>query len=164
MARNRQKAKKRQAERAKQGGAAKPPRSGINATPPEELGRSDRTLAAADSLDEVFAHTPLEDPPDKSATAAESTSPTTQPSAASASAEKNKAMPKEKKPKEEKPSIFARFLTFCRGSAEELKKTEWPNRQQTTTLTGVVIAFVIMAGSYLGALDQIFSRIVGLLL
>jgi preprotein translocase SecE subunit len=37
---------------------------------------------------------------------------------------------------------------------------QWPNRRQLTTLTGVVLGFVLIAGGYLGLLDAIFSRLV----
>ena len=37
---------------------------------------------------------------------------------------------------------------------------QWPNRQALTTLTGVVLGFVLIAGGYLGLLDAIFSRII----
>jgi preprotein translocase SecE subunit len=42
----------------------------------------------------------------------------------------------------------------------ELRRVQWPDRQATTTLTGVVLGFVIIAGSYLGLLDAVFSRLV----
>jgi preprotein translocase subunit SecE len=46
----------------------------------------------------------------------------------------------------------------------ELKRVQWPNRQQTTTLTGIVLGFVIIMGAYLGALDAIFSRLIQLII
>ncbi len=46
----------------------------------------------------------------------------------------------------------------------ELRRVQWPDRQATTTLTGVVLGFVLIAGGYLGLLDAIFSRLVDLII
>jgi len=53
-----------------------------------------------------------------------------------------------------------KVVAFLVAVWAELKRVQWPNRQQVTTLTGVVLAFVIIMGAYLGALDAIFSRLV----
>ena len=37
---------------------------------------------------------------------------------------------------------------------------QWPDRQALTTLTGVVLGFVLIAGGYLGLLDAIASRVI----
>ena len=42
----------------------------------------------------------------------------------------------------------------------ELRRVQWPDRQTLTTLTGVVLGFVLIAGGYLGLLDAIFSRVI----
>ena len=42
----------------------------------------------------------------------------------------------------------------------ELKRVQWPDRKTLTTLTGVVLGFVVIAGAYLGTLDAIFSRLI----
>ena len=39
----------------------------------------------------------------------------------------------------------------------ELQRVQWPDRQALTTLTGVVLGFVLIMGGYLGLLDAIFS-------
>ncbi len=46
----------------------------------------------------------------------------------------------------------------------ELQRVEWPDRQTLTTLTGVVLLFVVIMGAYLGLLDAIFSRIINKIL
>ena len=46
----------------------------------------------------------------------------------------------------------------------ELQRVQWPDRQALTTLTGVVLGFVLIAGGYLGLLDAIVSRIVNAIL
>ncbi|MDE2801340.1 MAG: preprotein translocase subunit SecE [Chloroflexota bacterium] len=39
----------------------------------------------------------------------------------------------------------------------ELRKAEWPTRQEATRLTGVVIAVAGLVGAILGLLDFLFS-------
>ena len=51
-------------------------------------------------------------------------------------------------------------VQFLRSVVAELRRVEWPNREQLTTLTGVVLGFVLIAGAYLGLLDAVFSRLV----
>ncbi len=53
-----------------------------------------------------------------------------------------------------------KVVAFLVAVWAELQRVQWPNRQQMTTLTGVVLGFVIIAGSYLGLLDAIFSRLI----
>jgi len=53
-----------------------------------------------------------------------------------------------------------RFVQFLIAVWAELQRVQWPDRQALTTLTGVVLGFVLIAGGYLGLLDAIFSRII----
>ena len=53
-----------------------------------------------------------------------------------------------------------RVVQFIVACWTELQRVQWPNRQALTTLTGVVLGFVLVAGGYLGLLDAIFSRII----
>ena len=53
-----------------------------------------------------------------------------------------------------------RVVQFLIAVWAELQRVQWPNRQTLTTLTGVVLGFVLIAGGYLGLLDAIFSRII----
>ena len=53
-----------------------------------------------------------------------------------------------------------RFVQFLLAVRAELARVQWPDRPTLTTLTGVVLGFVLIAGGYLGALDAIFSRLV----
>lgn len=71
-----------------------------------------------------------------------------------------KAAPVPAKPAVKEPRQRGRIITFLRASAAELRRVQWPNRQQVTTLSGVVLGFVVIAGSYLGLLDALFSRVV----
>jgi preprotein translocase SecE subunit len=53
-----------------------------------------------------------------------------------------------------------RVVAFLVAVWAELKRVQWPDRKTLTTLTGVVLGFVLIAGGYLGALDAIFSRLI----
>jgi preprotein translocase subunit SecE len=53
-----------------------------------------------------------------------------------------------------------RFIQFLIACWAELQRVQWPKRQALTTLTGVVLGFVLIAGGYLGLLDAIFSRLI----
>ena len=55
---------------------------------------------------------------------------------------------------------LGRVWQFLQNVWAELQRVQWPDRKQVTTLTGVVLGFVLIAGSYLGLLDAIFSRII----
>ena len=57
-----------------------------------------------------------------------------------------------------------RVIQFLVNCWAELQRVEWPNRQQLITLTWVVIGFVVIAGSFLGLLDAVFSKLVQALL
>jgi preprotein translocase subunit SecE len=65
-----------------------------------------------------------------------------------------------KKPQSQ--AIKARSSRFAvvRDIIDELKKVVWPSRKETTRLTLMVIALVIVMGIFLGALDFGFSQLV----
>jgi preprotein translocase SecE subunit len=54
----------------------------------------------------------------------------------------------------------SRVVQFLIAVRAELQRVQWPDRQALTTLTGVVLGFVLIAGGYLGLLDAIFSEII----
>jgi len=173
MARNRQKAKERQARRKAQGrpsdgeGApprakpppAKPPpepeasdngrdeeavvdphlRAGA---PPEDVGRSDEVLEYEQDLESSSEE--KEDFALADDIAEDDLTPG--PRGHHGTAERHTRRP--------------RFVQFLFAVWAELQRVQWPDRQALTTLTGVVLGFVLIAGGYLGLLDAIFSRIV----
>jgi preprotein translocase SecE subunit len=171
MARNRQRAKQRQAERrarrlergsdgqAQGKGQARSaeapqvedpravePAPGIDpalavGAPPEEVGRSDGVLVDDSELD-------LED------------EEISQAEADVAEYEPRGRRGDEKAPVKDRP----RLVQFLTAVWAELQRVQWPNRQALTTLTGIVLGFVLLAGGYLGLLDAIFSRLVNALL
>lgn len=54
-------------------------------------------------------------------------------------------------------SRVASFLSEVRA---ELKRVQWPDRQTLMQATGVVIVTVLIAATYLGVLDFIFSKLI----
>jgi preprotein translocase subunit SecE len=162
MSRNRQRAKQRQADRrARQGGqprAAEPqvtdprasqPAPGIDpdlavGAPPEEEGRSDLVVADEPLLTDDGHLTEEEEVDELREEEDEGYAPRGRRGA-------------DAHPERKHRSRVVQFLFACWA---ELQRVQWPNRQALTTLTGVVLGFVLIAGGYLGLLDAIVSRIV----
>ena len=67
-------------------------------------------------------------------------------------------------PKSTKDRGRPRIIEFLVAVWAELKRVEWPDRQQMITLTGVVLGFVLIAGGYLGLLDALAQRFVNAIL
>ncbi|MDP8943975.1 MAG: preprotein translocase subunit SecE, partial [Actinomycetota bacterium] len=57
-----------------------------------------------------------------------------------------------------------RVADFLVAVVAELKRVQWPDRQALATLTGVVLAFVVLMGLYLGGLDAVASRVINAIL
>ena len=110
--------------------------------PPEDVGRSDEVLDYEQDLDGVDRdedHFDLaEDMPEEDLAPG----------------------PKGRRGDPEKHKDRPRFVQFLFAVWAELQRVQWPDRQALTTLTGVVLGFVLIAGGYLGLLDAIFSRII----
>jgi preprotein translocase SecE subunit len=174
MARNRQKAKERQARRKAQGRAgdgaratppAKPPRAEPPApepepdengrdealdvdpylragAPPETVGRSDEVLEYEQDLE-----------------SSEMDEESVVPAADIAEDDVSKG-PRGHRGGAAQHTHRPRFVQFLYAVVAELQRVQWPDRQALTTLTGVVLGFVVIAGAYLGLLDAAVSRIV----
>lgn len=165
MARNRQKAKERQARRkAQQGGdgmQARPPEPDVQpepeppelsaseelraGAPPEDLGTSESVLEYEQDLDEQEGEEhfdPAEDHPEEDGPAP--TGPRGHRGDGAEAEHKDRS----------------RLVQFFFAVVAELRRVQWPDRQTLTTLTGVVLGFVVIAGGYLGLLDAIFSRVI----
>ena len=165
MARDRQKAKQRQAERRArrledQGEPAVDPRRPETAegAPPEELGRSDQVLEPVTAPVDAAE---LEDEED------------VDPELVHDAEEAGALEPAEEDyaPRGRRGDAYelggeatgkqrGRFVQFLIHVWAELQRVQWPDRQTLTTLTGVVLGFVLLAGGYLGLLDAIFSRLI----
>jgi preprotein translocase subunit SecE len=50
-----------------------------------------------------------------------------------------------------------RVAAFLAAVWAELQRVQWPDRRTLTTLTAVVLGFVVVMGAYLGGLDAVFS-------
>jgi preprotein translocase SecE subunit len=165
MARNRQRAKQRQAERrARQGEprpgqprASEPPVSDPRASepapgidpdlavgaPPQDEGRSDTVVADEPVLDDDEHLTEDEVLEELEEEKEEGYAPQG----------RRGTQARERKHR-------SRVVQFLIASWAELQRVQWPDRKALTTLTGVVLGFVLIAGGYLGLLDAIVSRII----
>ncbi|TAK96582.1 preprotein translocase subunit SecE [Patescibacteria group bacterium] len=56
--------------------------------------------------------------------------------------------------------MFEKLTTFIREARVELKKVNWPTKQQTINYTAVVIGLSVAVGIFLGGLDYVFREIV----
>jgi preprotein translocase subunit SecE len=198
MARNRQRAKQRQAARkagggdgARSDGASKrtgdreapaqptqPPADGHDdveravdletGAPREDLGSSDSTLQYEQDLEEYAEEAELESEEelDEEELAREGVYPDEVHGEDVAEQSQPTGGPRGRRGGEEARhhSNVPRFVQFLRAVRAELKRVEWPKRQALTTLTGVVLGFVLITGGYLGLLDAIFSKLIQSLL
>ncbi len=143
MARNRQKAKQRKAKAeanaAKSGTPGTPPNGTAAGAPPSDEGTV-KAAASVEAAEEIRRTAKLKPEPAKS-------QPKAQPK------------PAKEKPVKEK----GRLRTFLRSSWAELRRVQWPDRKQMSTMTTIVIGFVIIAGAYLGAIDWVANQIVNFL-
>jgi preprotein translocase subunit SecE len=171
MARNRQRAKQRQAERrarrlADQGEPSAAPAAepatdgepqlapGIDpnlavGAPPQDEGHSEALVEDEPVSDEEYEEEYADEEPFEH----EDVEPVDEEETAYAPRGRRGATDAEAKDR-------SRFVQFLFASWAELQRVQWPNRQALTTLTGVVLGFVLIAGGYLGLLDAIFSRII----
>jgi len=64
----------------------------------------------------------------------------------------------------QKRSLPERIRRFWRDSRAELRKVNWPNRKELTTYTIVVIVVTIIVSTFVGVVDFVFSRLLGIIL
>jgi preprotein translocase subunit SecE len=57
-----------------------------------------------------------------------------------------------------------RFTLFFRETVGELRKVNWPTRQEAINLTTIVLIVIFVMALFLGVLDLFFSRIFTILL
>lgn len=135
MARNRKKAKQRKArQEARQQKAGGQPVESGAGAPPENEGTV-QANASVDAAEEIKRTAKLK------------------PEA-----------PSKTKGQTNEPKQKGRLRTFLRSSWAELRRVQWPDRKQMTTMTSIVIGFVIIAGVYLGVIDWAANRVVDFLL
>jgi preprotein translocase subunit SecE len=66
--------------------------------------------------------------------------------------------------REERHRERGRLIAFLVAVWAELQRVQWPDRRQLTQLTGVVLFFVLVVGAYLGGLDEVFSQLISKIL
>ncbi|MDR2613338.1 MAG: preprotein translocase subunit SecE [Deltaproteobacteria bacterium] len=78
------------------------------------------------------------------------------------------AAPPKAKPKREvrpkPPGPISRLITFFKEARKELNWVTWPTRKETVKSTGVLLVLVGISAAYLGIVDGILSRILGLIM
>lgn len=57
-----------------------------------------------------------------------------------------------------------RIVRYFRETRAELRKVAWPSRKEATRLSLIVIAVTVGMSVFLGGVDLLFSRLIGLLL
>ena len=158
MARTRQKRKAKQREQqakaTRRSAAAKE-----RAMNPAEQAVIDQAeaLEAADELEEQVED---EEAPQPDAPAAPA-KPRAEPSREAKKPERRRE-PKPARARE--PRKRGRVVNFLIQVWAELRRVQWPDRNQVTQATGVVIVFCFLAGAYLALWDFIFSEFVTWLL
>ena len=68
---------------------------------------------------------------------------------------------KNDKPVVKKPN---KIQKWWRETVGELRKVTWPTKEEALKMTKIVIVVVLATAIFLGVVDFIFSRLVGLLL
>ena len=53
-----------------------------------------------------------------------------------------------------------RFITFLGHCVDELRRVQWPDRRQVFQGTAVTLGFTVLAGGYLGLLDAIWKPLI----
>lgn len=57
-----------------------------------------------------------------------------------------------------------RLVQYFREVVQELKKVSWPTKEQTYALTALVVSVTLIAALYIGALDTLFQRLMGMII
>ena len=57
-----------------------------------------------------------------------------------------------------------RVFAFLRACWAELQRVQWPDRRAVAQATAVVLGFVVIAGSYLGLMEFVWSKVITALL
>jgi preprotein translocase SecE subunit len=161
MARTRQKRKAKRREQqlkaTRQSGAAK--ERPMNPAEQAVIDQAE-ALEAADELEEQIE-------PDRPAAEAP---PAPAPVKERAEKPERRVEPKPERRREPKPERRrevrrrGRVINFLVQVWAELRRVQWPDRNQVTQATGVVVVFCFLAGAYLALWDFVFSEFVTWLL
>jgi len=71
-----------------------------------------------------------------------------------------------KKQKTEKPVVKKpnRIQKWWSETVGELRKVTWPTKEDAIKMTKIVLVVVLLTAVFLGVVDFVFSRLIGLLL
>ena len=169
MARTRQKrkAKQRQQQQQQQQATRRDATAKQQPTNPAEEAviQTADALEAGDELEEIArgeepaveAHPPSARPPSKSP-------PPSRPRPSAARKEPRKEPRRERKPAPPRsarsPAQRGRVVNFLVQVWAELRRVQWPDRNQVTQATGVVVVFCFLAGAFLAFWDFVFGELV----
>ncbi|MFA5355477.1 MAG: preprotein translocase subunit SecE [Candidatus Paceibacterota bacterium] len=56
-------------------------------------------------------------------------------------------------------NIASKAITYFKEVRLEMKKVNWPSREQTTKYTLIVIGMALVVSAYLGSLDFLFNTL-----
>ena len=56
--------------------------------------------------------------------------------------------------------FMGKIMQFIREAYAEMKKVQWPTRQQTIHYTILVVIIALVTAAYIGVLDYIFSGLI----
>jgi len=59
---------------------------------------------------------------------------------------------------------FTNVWEFLQDVRHELERVVWPNHEDTWSFTVIVLITIVIVGVWVGALDWIFARIMGMLM
>ena len=72
---------------------------------------------------------------------------------------------RESKPVEKKVRKEPNFVTrYYKETAGELRKVNWPTRQEAIRLTQIVVAVIFIMAAILGGLDYLYTKLFGLII
>jgi preprotein translocase subunit SecE len=60
--------------------------------------------------------------------------------------------------------MFSKLTNYIKTSIEEMKKVSWPTKKETYNYTILVIGVSLGVAVFLGALDYLFSWLLGLII
>ncbi|MBM4177453.1 preprotein translocase subunit SecE [Candidatus Gribaldobacteria bacterium] len=58
--------------------------------------------------------------------------------------------------------MLGKIKPFFKETVVEAKKVDWPSRQETLRYTGIVVGICLAVALFLGGLDFVFVRLLGL--
>jgi preprotein translocase SecE subunit len=164
MARTRQKSKQRKAKRLEQEQRASgrsAPKDAAEAVD-DAIASEAAALPAEDGRTSDEADTALEEVAPAPAPArprGRTAAPEKAPARTAKAPAKERARPKQQ-PERRQPRRRGRVLGFFKNVWAELKRVQWPDRNQVTQATAVVVVFCFMAGLYLAVWDWAFNKLV----